>query len=70
MMVAMMAILIMTAVVGVNSVSLKQKEEKYAAREQELTTLIEAEEKRAAELEEFATYTKTKKYDFIKPIND
>lgn len=60
--VAMMAILIMTAVVGVNSISLKQKEEKYAAREQELVSLIEAEEKRAQELEEFATYTKTKKY--------
>ena len=62
MMVAMMAILIMTAVVGVNSISLKQKEEQYAAREQELLRQIEAEEKRAVELEEFATYTKTKKY--------
>lgn len=60
--VAGIAIMIMTVVVGVNSVSLKQKEEKYAAREQELMELIEAETKRAAELEEFATYTKTKKY--------
>ena len=34
--VAAIAILIMTIVVGVNSISLKQKEKKYAAREQEL----------------------------------
>ncbi|MBO5033231.1 MAG: septum formation initiator family protein [Lachnospiraceae bacterium] len=61
-MVAVIAIMIMTAVVGVNSVSLKQKEQQYAAKEQELVKLIEAEEARAAELEEFATYTKTKKY--------
>lgn len=62
MMVAAIAIMIMVVVVGINSVSLKQKEEKYAAREQELVNLIEAEEARAAELQEFATYTKTKKY--------
>lgn len=61
-MVAAIAIMIMVVVVGINSVSLKQKEEKYAAREQELVNLIEAEEARAAELQEFATYTKTKKY--------
>lgn len=62
MMVAGIAILIMSVVVGINSISLKQKEEKYAAREQELLELIEAEEVRATELEQFATYTKTKKY--------
>lgn len=61
-MVAAIAILIMTGVVGVNSVSLKQKEQRYAAREQELMQLIAAEEARAKELEEFATYTRTKKY--------
>ena len=62
MMVAMMAILIMTAVVGVNSISLKQKEEQYAAREQELISQIEAEEKRAEEIEEYRKYTQTQKY--------
>lgn len=60
--VAMIAIVIMTLVVGINSISLKQKEEKYAAREQELLELIEAETARTQELEELATYTKTKKY--------
>lgn len=60
--IAALAIMILVAVVGVNSISLKQKEQKYAAREQELLMLIERENARAAELEEFATYTKTKKY--------
>lgn len=60
--VAVIAIMIMTGVVGVNSISLKQKEQQYAAREQELMELIEAETARAEELEAFATYTKTKKY--------
>lgn len=59
---AMVAIVVMTCVVGVDSFSLKQKEEKYALREQELMLLIEQEEARAKELEELATYTKTKKY--------
>lgn len=62
MLIAAFAILIMTSVVGIHSISLKQKEKAYAAREQELLQLIAVEEARAKELEEFATYTKTKKY--------
>lgn len=62
MIIAMLAISIMTCVVGINSISLKQKEKAYAAREQELLQQISVEEERAKELEEFATYTKTKKY--------
>lgn len=60
--VAAAAILIMTCVVGYHSFSLREKEARYAAREQELRTLIEQEEARTKELEEFETYTKTKKY--------
>ena len=63
MIIAMLAISIMTCVVGINSISLKQKEKAYAAREQELLQQISVEEERAKELEEFATYTKTKKYE-------
>ena len=59
---AMIAIVIMTFVVGINSVSLREKEAKYAAREEELMRQIELEEQRAAELVELETYTKTKKY--------
>lgn len=59
---AMFAIVIMTFVVGVNSVSLKEKEAKYAAREEELMRQITLEEQRAEELVDFETYTKTKKF--------
>ncbi len=62
MIIALLAISIMTGVVGINSVSLKQKEKMYSAREQELMQQIAVEEARAKELEEFATYTRTKKY--------
>ena len=62
MMAAMLAIMIMALVVGVNSISLKQKEKAYAAREQELLELIAVEEARAEELINLSTYTKTKKY--------
>lgn len=59
---ATLAIIVMVIVVGINSLSLKEKEAVYSAREKELTELIEQENKRKAELEEFQTYTKTKKY--------
>jgi cell division protein DivIC len=49
-------------VVGINSISLKQKNATYAAREQELLAQIADEDARTLELEELATYTKTKKY--------
>ncbi len=62
MIIALFAISIMTCVVGINSISLKQKQKAYAEREQELLQQISVEEARAKELEEFATYTKTKKY--------
>ena len=61
MIIALLVISIMTGVVGVNSISLREKERAYAAREEELLQQIAAEEARKAELEEFATYTKTKK---------
>lgn len=59
---AISAILMITVVVGINSFSLKQKQEKYATREQELLMMIEEEEARTEELKELETYTKTKKY--------
>ena len=59
---AMLVIVIMTFAVGVNSVSLREKEAKYAAREEELLRLIEIEEARSEELVDLETYTKTKKY--------
>lgn len=59
---ALLAIVIMTFVVGINSISLREKEAKYAAREEELLRQIALEEQRAEELINLETYTKTKKY--------
>ncbi len=59
---AMIAIIIMTAVVSISSISLRQKEAQYAAKEAELLEQIADEEARSEELAELATYTKTKKY--------
>jgi cell division protein DivIC len=59
---AFIAIMALVVVVGVNSVSLRQKNAVYAAKEQELIAQIAEEDARTAELEELATYTKTKKY--------
>ena len=50
------------AVVGINSISLRQKQAKYIAREQELQQQIDTENARTEELKELETYTKTKKY--------
>ena len=44
---ALLAIIIMTFVVGVNSVSLREKEAKYAAREEELMRQIAEKSRRA-----------------------
>jgi cell division protein DivIC len=59
---AFLAIMTLTIVVGVNSITLNQKNKTYEAREQELLAQIADEDARTLELEELATYTKTKKY--------
>jgi len=59
---AALAIFMMVVVVGINSYSLKQKQETYMAREQELLKQIEEQMNRTEELKELEVYTKTKKY--------
>lgn len=59
---AFAAVIMMTVVVGTNSLSLMAKQADYQKQEQELEQLIAKEEARAEELKELATYTKTKKY--------
>jgi cell division protein DivIC len=59
---AFLAIMTLVVVVGINSISLKQKNTAYAAREQELIAQIADEDARTQELEELSTYTQTKKY--------
>jgi cell division protein DivIC len=59
---AFLAIVTLTLVVGINSISLRQKNAVYTARENELISQIAQEDARTKELEELSTYTKTKKY--------
>jgi cell division protein DivIC len=59
---AFLAIITLTIVVGINSISLRQKNAVYEARENELIAQIADEDARTQELEELSTYTKTKKY--------
>ena len=59
---AALAIVMMVVVVGINSYSLRQKQESYMAREEELLKQIEEQMNRSKELEELEIYTKTKKY--------
>lgn len=62
MLMAIISICLLAIVVGVNGYSLRQKQSKYMQREKELQLLIQQEEKRAEELVDLATYTKTKKF--------
>ncbi len=58
-------ILIVLAVFGASAIGglrLKQKNFAYQTREETLMELIEAEERRAEEMDELEAYTKTKKY--------
>lgn len=55
-------VIMLLLVVSINSYSLRQKQDTYAAREAELDALIAAEEERTIELEEFRKYTQTQAY--------
>lgn len=55
-------ILLLMAVVSVNSVSLKAKDRDYQAQEEELKEKIEDEKARAKEIEELEEYVGTDEY--------
>ena len=57
-----MVIIMLMIVITYGRIDLQKKQDEYTLKEEQLLEQIEAEEKRAVELEEFATYTKTKKY--------
>lgn len=62
---AWVIVLIVLAVFGVSSIGgiqLKQRNYAYQAREEALMEAIAEEERRAEEIEEFESYTETKKY--------
>lgn len=55
-------VILMMLVVAYNNRQLEAKLAAYKEKEQSLTEQIAEEEERAAEIEEFKKYTKTKKY--------
>ena len=59
---AFLAIIMIIAVVGINSYPGKYQDTNDITREQELQQQIDAENARTEELKELETYTKTKKY--------
>ena len=52
----------LAVVIGVRSISLKEREQSYIQREERLEGEIEAEENRTNELNEYKVYVKTKQY--------
>lgn len=59
---ASIVVVMLLIVVAVNSIELREKKAYYSQKEQTLKEQIEAEEKRAEEIEEYEKYTQTKKY--------
>lgn len=59
--VTLVVLLIMIAVT-VKSMDLRRQMEEYMAQEEQLDRQIEAEKKRAEEIEEYRKYTQTKKF--------
>lgn len=57
-----LVVLSLAVVVHLKAIDLKQKDLNYQIREENLTAQVDAEEKRAAELEEYRVYVQTKQY--------
>lgn len=57
-----LVVLLIIIVVAVKSVELHQKLDTYTAKEEQLNTQLEAERKRTEEIEEYRTYTQTKRF--------
>lgn len=55
-------VLMMLAVVSLNSIQLRAKQAEYKARQEQLQAEIDAENERAEEIENFKKYTQTKAY--------
>lgn len=56
------AVLMVFIVVAFKSIELRQKQESYALQIEQLNQKIEEETQRAAEIDEYGKYTRTKKY--------
>lgn len=58
----MTVVLMLMLVVAIKSIELKDKQETYLARQEQLEKQIAEEEQRTEDIKEFGKYTKTKKY--------
>lgn len=57
-----MVVLMIVLVVAIKSVELNKKRDELLTKEQQLTEQYESEQKRTESIEEFRTYTQTKRY--------
>lgn len=57
-----LVVIMMLAVVSLNSIQLREKQAEYKARQEQLQAEIDAENERAEEIENFKKYTQTKAY--------
>lgn len=57
-----LVVVMIMIVVAVKSVDLRQKIDTYTDKENQLNSQLEAEQKRTEEIEEYRTYTQTKRY--------
>lgn len=62
MLLAFVVVVVLMATVAIKSSALYEKAARYEERKAELITRIAEEEKRAEEIAEYETYTKTRKY--------
>ena len=57
-----MVIIMLMIVITYGRIDLQKKQDEYTLKEEQLLEQIEAEEKRAEEIEEYRKYTQTQKY--------
>ena len=57
-----MVIIMLMIVITYGRIDLQKKQDEYTFKEEQLLEQIEAEEKRAEEIEEYRKYTQTQKY--------
>ena len=56
-------LVVVTGCIGISAVSLQNKNEAYKQQEEELKQQIEAEQKKAEEVDEFKEYVNTQEYE-------
>ena len=57
-----LVVVMIMIVVAIKSIELRQNLKNYGTKEEQLTMQLEAEKQRAEEIEEYRTYTQTKRF--------